>query len=189
MGTVQVGGRCETALLAVPVDEERLLDLVKHLELEEARHFGLEKIQAEGVNRADIEFGEPRLVAILLVTPCHDSFLQFSGRLFREGKRDDVRWYDLRLGPRIEEIGHEAGHHLGLARASAGDELQVGLRVRDGLFLGVREVHGFGAPAGLRVGRSPAREKLYQSSPATMMWSLTTMPIAPNAPTSVWVTR
>ena len=124
--------------LRVPVDEEGLLNLVEHLVLHERRHLGLQHLEAEAMDRADVHLGQPCYLAHLLATAGVDPLLELGRGLVGEGERDDV----LRCAApsagvgRSQESDHSLCNDLSLAGAGAGDELEVAVDVVDGGLLG-----------------------------------------------------
>ena len=77
-------------LLAVAIDEQRLLDLVQDLVLQVLRRFGLQELQAERVDRPDEHLRHARNVAQRLAGSSDDSLLEFGGRLLGEREGDDI---------------------------------------------------------------------------------------------------
>ena len=75
----------------VAIDEQRLLHLVQHLVLHVLGHLGLEQIEAEPVDGADVHLGEAGHLAERLAATLVDALLEFGGGLVGEGEGDDVR--------------------------------------------------------------------------------------------------
>lgn len=164
-----VGGEvAQAALDAVTVDEQALLHFAQDRILEEAEEIGLEQVQAETVDGADEHLGQADIPPQLLTAQAVDAVLEFAGGLLGEGEGHDVRRGDAFDGLGAQDVDDALGQHLGLARARAGDHLEVAVQVADGLLLSFRILHSRLAPYAC-LGNTPSRAKLYARSPATMM--------------------
>jgi hypothetical protein len=114
-GPRQIGGRRESAQLAVAIYEETLLHLVEHLVLEVLWRLSLQELEAEGMDRSDEHLGEASHPSERLAAACDDPFLQLCGCFVGERKRNDVAWGEAIAFSRREQVHDPPCNNLGLA--------------------------------------------------------------------------
>lgn len=124
----------------MPIHEKPLLNLVQNFVLEVLRNLALEQLEAESVNRSDEHFCHTGQLAQRLPRASDDAFLQLGCGLIGESERHDIA-RGKRIGATREQVNDTASHHLGLARARAGDELKIAPGVLDRSCLRGCQVH------------------------------------------------
>ena len=124
--------------------EQSLMDIRKHAVLEKAvEGRRLQQVEAVSVDGTDVHLAQPLIAAQFLRTEPVDPILEFSPGLLGKSEGHDAGRSDAFRGPSLEKMSDPRRHYLGLAGASAGDDLEIAAVGFDGSLLMWCVWHGF----------------------------------------------